>query len=284
MPPYCNICSYRQLSPRPQRSVHHRHFSAREVRIMQGVEFSTTNTTYMCPTCMTLHPIWPDYGLNVCLGTSQLHNIHHPRDTTVSCPADPLHIDWLTVSGGTIPDLEDAFLHDYKKQTRPMRILISAGLNDLVRGATRTKIMEHFLNLKRVVADQNFYHPHTKNELVIATILNPPKLVWFPDNGPPPANHVNLYQDIKELNDWIVLFNNEGNKITPRFHRFGVRSGTKMLKDATKVPFKTHQWNQWRQSEPVHDMLHLNDFWRVRMGGAVIKHFQGEHERFGKLG
>ena len=284
MAPYCNICSYRQTNPRPQRSVQHRHFSAREVRIMQGVEYSTTNTSYMCPTCMTMHNIMPDYGLNVCLGTSQLHNLHHPRDLSVTCPPDPLHIDWVTISGGTIPDLEDAFLHDYKRQKRPMRILISAGLNDLVRGATRTIMMERFLHLKEVVDTQNFYHPHTKNELVIATLLNPPKIVWFPDNGPPPENHLNLYQEVKELNDWIVLFNSENGKITPRFHRYGVRTAKKFLLDGTQVPFKTHQWNQWRQSEPVHDMLHLNDYWRVRMGGAIVKHFQGEHERFGTLG
>jgi hypothetical protein len=95
MAPYCNICSYRQPT-RPLYDVYHRHFSSREVRIMQGVEYSTTNTTYLCPTCMSVHNIWPDYGLNVCLGTSQLHNIHHPRDPTVICPPDPIHVDWVT--------------------------------------------------------------------------------------------------------------------------------------------------------------------------------------------
>ena len=149
-----------------------------------------------------------------------------------------------------------------------MRILVSAGLNDLVRGATRNSIVGRFLHLKEVVETQNAYHPHTKNELVNATLLNPPKLVWFPDNGPRPENHLNLYQDVKELNDWIVYFNQQNGKLTPRFHRYGVRTGKKIMVDGTQVPFKTHQWNQWRQSEPVHDMLHLNDYWRVRMGGG----------------
>ena len=90
MAPYCYICSYRQPTG-PQRRVNHRHSSSREVRLMQGVDFSTQALTYMCPTCMEAHNTWPEYGLNVCLGTSHLHNVHHPMDPTVTCPPDPLH-------------------------------------------------------------------------------------------------------------------------------------------------------------------------------------------------
>ena len=41
--------------------------------------------------------------------------------------------------------------------------------------------------------------------------------------------------------------------------------------------------SQWRQSEPVHDMVHLSDAMRVRMGQAVIRHFSCEYDRFGAL-
>ena len=64
---------------------------------MQGVEYSTRNLNYFCPTCMTTHPTYPDYGLNVCLSDSQLHNFHLPRDPQVYCPPDLLHVDWLTI-------------------------------------------------------------------------------------------------------------------------------------------------------------------------------------------
>ena len=57
------------------KSVQHRHNSAREVRIMQGVEFGEANRSYMCTTCMTNHFARPEQGLNICLSTSQLHNI-----------------------------------------------------------------------------------------------------------------------------------------------------------------------------------------------------------------
>ena len=225
MAPYCNICSYRQPSPKPQRSVYHRHYSSREVRIMQGVEYSSNNHTYMCPSCMDTHIARPENGINVCLGTSQLHDVHRPRDPDVTCPPDILHIDWVTVSGGTIADLEDAFLYDFAKQTRPMRILISAGLNDLAQGVSVTDIIMRFIHLKETVDAQSRYHPSIKNELVIATLLLPPKFIWFPDYGPAPPSHPNLLNEVTELNRWIVYYNKLSGKSTPRFSRFGVREG-----------------------------------------------------------
>ena len=274
MAPYCLICSYRQVDDRP-RPLFHLHSSPREVRILQGAEYTTGNPDYMCPTCMVMHSTWPDYGLNVALGTSQLHNFHQPWDPTVTCPPDPFHIDWVTISGGTISDLTHAFTIDYKKQPRPMRIFVTAGLNDLLRGASRDTIVERFIHMKEVIDAQNSFHPHARNELVIATVLNPPKLVWFEANGPPPANHVNHLADIKEINAWLKNYNGDNGRVcTPSFHRFGVR---------TIKGVQSHQLSQWRQSEPIHDMVHLNDYWRVKMGQAVIKHFRGEWDRFGTL-
>ena len=49
------------------------------------------------------------------------------------------------------------------------------------------------------------------------------------------------------------------------------------------LPYKIHQWSQWRQSEPVEDMVHLRDYWRVKIGAAVVRHFEGEFERGGIL-
>ena len=282
MAPYCYICSYRQQEGR-NRPVFHTHSSAREVRIMQGAEFALGNPGYMCPTCRVVHATWPDYGLNVVLGDSQLHNFHQPRDPEVSCPPDPFHIDWVTISGGTISDLTHAFTVDYRKQPRPMRIFVSAGLNDMIRGASRDTMVERFIHLKEVVEAQNTFHPEAKNELLIATILNPPKLVWFEGNGTPPANFTNYLQDMKELNSWIKFYNREnGRTCTPSFHRFGVRT-TKVRAGHGTTTIQTHQLSQWRQSEPVRDMVHLNDVWRIRMGRSVIKYFGAEVGRFGNL-
>ena len=283
MAPLCNICSYRQGSGR-EVPVYHLHSSPREVRILQGVEYSTSNPSYMCPTCVDMHPIKPDIGLNVCLGDSMLHNFHQPRDPTVVCPPDPFHVDWVTISGGTINDLTQAFIVDYWRQRRPMRIFVSAGLNNLLRGASRDSMVEDFIQMKEVVEAQDVYHPTRKNELVIATVLNPPKLVWFPGNGPPPSNFQNHLQDIKELNSWIKFYNSQNGRIcTTSFHRFGVRTTRGRLGGGPVTSVQAHQFSQWRQSEPTRDMVHLNDRWRIRMGQAVLRHFAGEFQRNGVL-
>ena len=278
-PPYCSICS---SSHRP---VHHDHTSPREVRILQGVEYEVSNLIYMCPTCVNSHPARPDIGLNVVVSTGQLHNIHHPSSPVARSDPDPFHIDWLTVCGATIPELETAWLADYRKQVRPMRILISAGTDDFAMGRTRDEVVESLMHFKNAVDKQNEYHPEVKNEFVVATLLNPPKICWFPDNGPAPANHTNMLADLKEINSWIINFNKwNGKDITPRFHRFGVRDGWELDMAGNRVKVKRHIMSQWLQSEPRGERMHLSDRFRVRLGVGAVRHFRGEYERFGKLG
>ena len=101
---------------------------------MQGAEWSVSNRSIFCPTCVKHHPVRPDCGLNICLSTDQLHEFHHPSDPGVQCPPDDVHIDWLTIPGATIADLEFAWKIDYEKSKRPMRILLCAGINDLLKG------------------------------------------------------------------------------------------------------------------------------------------------------
>ena len=85
---------------------------------------------------------------------------------------------------------------------------------------------------------------------------------------------------MKELNSWIKFFNTQNGRVsTPCFHRFGVRT----TKVTTLTSIQTHQLSQWRASEPEHNMVHLNNFLRVRMAKAVIKYFTGERDRFSIL-
>ena len=281
-PPRCYICSYRQPLSKPAVTVYHQHYSAREMRIIQGVEYDARNKSYICPTCVAHHQAWPEYGLNVCLSTSQLHEFHTPRDPQVTCPPDAIHVDWITIPGATISALETAWFADYRKSERPMRVLLVAGTNDLLKGGDKDSLTNSILNLKNTIDDQNRYHSSTPNELVVSTMLNPPILTWFPDNGPPPEGHKNRLEEISEINQWIIEFNQGYGNSTPRFHRFGVRSGRKLV-NGSYVPMHVHQFKKWRQSEPVESMLHLNDYWRTRLGASVVKHFQSEISKKGAL-
>ena len=250
---------------------------------MQGVEGSTTNRSYMCPTCERSHESTPRYGLNVCLGDSQLHDFHWPKEPGVTCPPDSLHVDWVTIPGATLPTLQHAWYVDYYKSKQPMRVLLVAGVNDLIRGGSMHSLTTSILNLKQAIDHQNHHHPTIKNELVVATLLNPPKLTWFPDTGPPPPGHQNRLEEITAINKWIVEFNDSYGHVTPRLHRFGVKSGRKFVNGAP-VPMHVHQLARWRQSEPVHDMVHLSDYWRTRLGATVVHHFESELQKRGVLG
>ena len=73
-------------------------------------------------------------GLDVCVSDSTLHDFHLPREPGVVCPPDKSHVDWLTIPGATVEELLFAWQVEYAKVTRPMRVLLVAGLNDLIKG------------------------------------------------------------------------------------------------------------------------------------------------------
>ena len=249
----CNICSYRQFSPDRPAPVHHLHNSAREVRILQGVEYQQENLDYFCPTCMGTHKCRMPYGLNICVSTSQLHAFHHPREQGVVCPPDTSHVDWLTIPGGTISDLLHGWRVDYHREWRPMRVLLVAGLNDLLKGGDFHSVTEEIKRFGVNVRYQDQHHLGLTNEFSVATLLNPPKMVWFPDNGPPPPGHRDRQEELVQLNEWIDEYNRKnGRSCVPRFHNYGTRTTTRVV-DGTRQVVKTHRWNEWRASEPRHD-------------------------------
>ena len=134
--PKCRICSYQQPKGRESIPIYHRHASTRHARVLQGAEYANKNCTYMCPSCQVPHMAAMEYGLDICLSDSTLHEIHHPREPGVICPPDSSHVDWLTIPGATVEELLFAWQVEYGHEPRPMRILLVAGLNDLVKGGT----------------------------------------------------------------------------------------------------------------------------------------------------
>ena len=196
-------------------------------RVLQAVENIAGNPDYMCHTCNNIHPAHPTDGPNVVLGDGNLHNIHNPRDSRVRCPPDPIH-------GATIADLQHAWSVEFGESKKAMRVLLSAGTADFALGKTRDDIVESIIRFRIIVAAQNKHHPNIKNGFVVATVLNPPMLTWFPDNGHRPNNHFDLLNELKELNTWIVYSNEQKGKTTPRFHRLGIKNGFRKDKDGKK--------------------------------------------------
>ena len=171
-PPKCYLCSHKQFSPDKPVAVYHRHRSARQVRSLQGAEYANYNCTYMCPTCQVTHVAQLPYGLDVCVSTSQLHEFNQPREVGVVCPPDTSHVDWLTIPGAKIEDLILAWRLDYSKYTRPMRILLVAGLNDLAKGGSFDTLTSQYKRLYEVVKIQGReYHPGMANSFAVAPLL-----------------------------------------------------------------------------------------------------------------
>ena len=55
------------------------------------------------------------FKMNICVSDSQLQQIHHQRDQGVVCPPETSHVDWLTIPGGKIADLDLAWRLDYHR-------------------------------------------------------------------------------------------------------------------------------------------------------------------------
>ena len=271
-PPFCYICS---TVERP--NVRHYHSSAREIRIIQGVD--KTDKPFMCTTCMHIHSAALENGINIVLGTGELQNIHTPMENLdTRKEADPVHIEWVTIKHADIRELEHAWYCDYVTTERPMRILLSAGLEDILKGRSATDIIESYLHLEHTVKKQN-----ARNELVIATLHNPPRLTWFPDNGSMPRNHDNQLQKIEEINSWIIKFNDQNLKLTPRFHRYGVRNGWTSDENGRRRRIKKHILSHWVGSGRPSERMMLSFPQRIMLGVAVTRHFTGEIERHGRL-
>ena len=115
----------------------------------------------MCPTCEKHHPSRPCCGLNVCLSDSQLHKFHWTREPGVSRPPDSLHVAWVTIPGATVSNLEHDWHVDYAKNMIPMRVLLVAGINDMLKGGNMTSITNSILHLKNRFDEQNTFHPKT---------------------------------------------------------------------------------------------------------------------------
>ena len=121
-------------------------------------------------------------------------------------------MDWITIPGATIRELSYAWRLDYHKEPRPQRVMMVAGLNDLIRGGDSEKFKEQVLQFEEQVDHQNRYH-FTKNEFIVAPLLNPPKLCWFSDNGREPPEYNNRVEEIHNINTWIKEFNSKNNMV-----------------------------------------------------------------------
>ena len=161
---------------------------------------------------------------------------------------------------------------------RPLDVVLVMGYNDLIKGHAREWMLDCikcFSNLVFNLGQKN--HPDTPNTVAIASLMYPPQLAWFNDDGPEPVNYVNQKEKIDWLNAQIHELNLQNScPFYPRFHTYGVRTSTRATKDRYgnqhNYSVKYHRWEHWRENEKV-NMLHLRNDRRFKMGKAVNNYF-----------
>ena len=277
----CYICSYSQVYPDPEVEIFHRHFSSLRLREITDMEDKTT--VYLCPSCMSHHKPYPENRIKIVVSDSTLHQFFAPPDNiaTSQYSGDTMHVDYVTIPGGTLDTLTNAFRLDYmvKQHTRPLDVVLVGGYNDLVKGHSRDFIvweLQRFAN-KVLEAGSNL-HPDNPNTVAISTFMYPPQLAWFPDNGPYPYyGYTNHREKINFINQQIHKINMANN--VPKyvgFHTYGVRKCTNVKYDQYGQQYQTlvksHRWEHWREQNRA-SMLHLRNDRRFKMGAAINNYF-----------
>ena len=265
------------------RAIHHKHFST---KFSQSVSIDSAGNSF-CSTCKAIHNKYPTDRVKLCLSDSTLHMFFtftpppaRPGQQQLQNKGDAVHVDYVTIPGSKVEDLQQAFRIEYEKETRGIDVLLVAGLNNLVKGDGVEELFTKFGYFRDLVEWQaNKYHPAIKNTFAVATLLYAPQLCWFVDDGPPPyPTYRNRLSEMQWLTTTLLEFNKKNG--VPRFphvHKFGVRIDNKTSRDEygnVEVRHRTcHKWEQWREEEKGR-MLHLTDQRRFLLGRAVNKYFQ----------
>ena len=273
----CDICSYKQLGGQEKKALYHKHYSSKSVREIQGVESEPGD--YFCPTCKKVHSSTQP-RLKICLSSSTLHEFWAPRKEDITYGGDSEHIDYITIPGASIIDLIEAWKIEYYEEKRGMDVFIVAGLNNVKDGDDPQTIMRDYDHLVQMVHHQAYkYHQNVHNSCAIATLIYPPQLCWFPDQGSCPPDFSCHLEDIRWINFQIERLNDERGIKVPNFTTFGLRVGNRTTKDTygniTVRHTTTHRYEHWREDE-FRWMLHLDDQRRIKMGKQVGRYFLHE--------
>ena len=222
----CQICS----SPtEPRSAVNHRRYSSLYFRQMTGAEESTS--PHFCPSCIRAHEPYPEKRIKLVVSDSTMHHFFAPAGQTAAnrYNGDQIHIDYITIERADIRTLLHAFRHDYidKPAKKALDVVLIAGYFDMLAGYSRDYIIEkiqEFSDTVKLAGEDS-----EPNTFVAATLMYPPCLAWFGNNGPYPASgYVNQISKIDWLNAEIHRLNVEN--IAPNYpglHTYGVRKSTR---------------------------------------------------------
>ena len=279
--PYCHICSEIHLTRERDRSryvKYHNHYSTKKIRMEATLDHYGQ---YVCTECdSSVHHFVTGVRYPVLASSSILNGWTGRRSPLIleQYRGLPFHIEMVTIPGARISDLKQAVWAEYSNVTKPLDILLCAGLNDLLRNYTAQDIMADLRDFKADVMAWD-----SRNTFAVCTLPLPPKMSHLRADPRYHRQYVGDQDCFTELNDLIpqiINLNAEGPKAVltsraPRFHTWGIRTETLPFnKDSTRAigNLGQHRSGQWRESD-TWDQLHLNDQARLRMGKATVGYF-----------
>ena len=185
-----------------------------------------------------------------------------------------LHVDYVTIEGGSIPELLHAYKLDYVNITRPkpLDVVLVAGYADLSIGYGRDYILWGLQEFAKAVLKKG--DEKTENTFAVATLPYHPKHCWLDDDGPVPYRFNNQIDKYDWLNAKIHDLNLENNvPIYPGFHSYGTRKSVRDADgNAQRVPCMGHRWEHWEE-RARREKFTLRVDRRFKMGKAVNNYF-----------
>ena len=247
----CSICSFMQTYPSVPIPIYHRHFSTIKLRDLLGVEESGLG--YLCPTCKSRHRPYIDERLRVVVSDSTLHDLFSRSDARYGqYEGDLVHADYITIKGGTIPDLLHAFKLEYAAPKKPLDVIVVAGYADIDKQYSREYIMRGFSEFAASVLGTKEHPSPTKNTFAVSSLMYPPRHCWFLANGPEPYRYHNIVDKFDWLNTKIHELNVKNNVTAyPSFLTYGTRKSIEMVKDDDGKEqlnhIRAHRWEHWQE-------------------------------------
>ena len=190
-------------------------------------------------------------------------------------PENRLHVDNLSIPGSKVPELQHAFLVDYKGVEASLHVVLSGGLNDVMAGKSAQTIFQEMVSFGDAIVSLN-----PKNTFSVVTLLLPPMLVKLPCDGIERGKEFIDYKDtIIQLNALILGYRKreqslKGTCFITGFHHLGLREEKGITGEVTGLPLKNNAFNfpLWRETEPA-KMLHGSDTLRRIMGKRINEYF-----------
>ena len=272
----CQICT---SSSEPRIPVYHRHYSSLYLRQITGSEESTA--PQFCPSCVGPHKPYPEKRIKLVISDSTMHLFFAPPGQTAAnrYDGDQVHTDYITIENADIRTLLHAFRHDYidKPAKKALDVVLIAGYYDMLAGNSRDYIigkLHEFSDTVKLAGEDS-----EPNTFVVATLMYPPCMAWFANDGPYPApGYANQRAKIDWLNAEIHHLNSENSAPNyPGLHTYGVRKSTrKRINRYGQISWTTvrqHRWEHWLGAEKQH-MLHLKIERVFKIGYAINNYFK----------